>query len=225
MRWRPNWPPTREPEEAETDEQVGEDREIEPASAHTAFEGFSPWRASASSAGVVDDEESPQKETDPSNQFMPSSKDLMGRVWAEDFLHSDKSPDETIIEPQDALSPLTHSAQYVTNVREEAIPSVATPAAENNSPAEPVEVAEPSGIDPVQPEPNPSSGVSDWRSAFTKAPEEAVQIVESPSLSMSPWRMSTPPVQSTRRGDFAEAANISDQLTAPEVQSPVGHRY
>jgi CheY-like chemotaxis protein len=201
-------PSTRATDEPETE--VGEDREIEPASAHTAFEGFSPWRASAASAGVVEEEEA----VEPSNQFMPSSKDLMGRVWAIDSLDADKSPDETVVEPRDGISPLTHSAQHVTTVREETSEAVETPAEETNA------AAGQSAIEDEQPEARQSAGVSDWRSALTQAPEEAAQIVESPAPSMSPWRMSTPPVESAQRDNFAEAASFSDDLNAPEHQSP-----
>jgi CheY-like chemotaxis protein len=211
-------PTMRKQAEPETDQEVGDDREIQPASAHTAFEGFSPWRASAASAGVVE-EEAPQSDIDASNQFMPASKDLMGRVWDLEPSLADKSPDETVIEPLDGISPLTHSAQHVTSVRPEINHIAETPAAETSTVTEQSEIVEPSAIEDGKAEPNHRSGVSDWRSAFTQAPEEAAQIVESPAPPMSPWRMSTPPVESAQRDNFSDLTSFSDDLKAPPVQS------
>jgi len=190
--------PMRKLGEPVTDDEVGEDREIQPASAHTAFEGFSPWRASASSAGVVEEEEtpaqSPVQPTEQPNQFMLSPKDLMGRVWEVDPALMDQSPDETVIEKRDDMSPLTHSAQHVTSVRSDtssvAEISEALPEAASSN-----EVSEP--------EPSESSRVSDWRSAFTQAKEEAAQIVESSTPSLSPWSMPTAPSE-TSQSDHAE---------------------
>jgi hypothetical protein len=212
-------PMMRKRSEPETEEEVGEDRDIEPASAHTAFEGFSPWRASASSAGVVEEEEtSAQPASEPAaeqeNQFMPSPRDLMGRVWEIDPTLVDKSPEETVIDPRDEISQLTHSIQHVTSVREETEASVETPAAtESNEPAEPEQDA--------------NSKVSDWRSAFAQVPEEAAQIVEAPALSMAPWKMSTPPAenfQSDRLSDaasFAEVSSVAEVESAPEAEAAV----
>ena len=213
-------PPMHKLGEPQTDEEVGEDREIQPASAHGAFEGLSPWRANASSAGVVDEEDTSQQATEPSNQFMPSSKDLIGRAWPADPSHTDQSPDETMVEPGDGISPLTHSAQHITTVRKRDSETVNTPhASEVNTFGEPNEVAEPSAIEDGQPAPNQSSGASDWRSAFPQAPEIAAQIVESTSPSMSPWRMSAPPAESIQRDNFGEATNVSEDLKASEIQS------
>jgi CheY-like chemotaxis protein len=212
-------PSTRELIESEAEQEVGEDREIQPASAHTAFEGFSPWRASAASAGVVEEEEAPAHHADPSNQVTPSSKDLMGRSWDQEPALEDRSPDETVIEPLEGISPLTHSARHVTNTHQDVSDIAETPAAETNIVAEQSEVAEQSAAQNGQPEPSQSSGVSDWRSAFTQAPEEATKIVETPVPSMAPWRMSTSPVESDKRDNFAEPASFSDDLKSPAVHS------
>lgn len=215
-------PPMRKLTEPVTDETVGEDREIQPASAHTAFEGFSPWRASASSAGVVE-EEAPPQSTEPANQFTDSPKDLMGRVWEIDP-NSDKSPEETIIESDDDISPLTHSAQHVTNVRSEASAAVETPEAAATDTASAVETSET--------EPSENSRVSDWRSAFKQSPEEAAQIVESPLQSTSPWKIPGTPVETLLSDRAVEAegaqeveaanevASSSEILSAAEVEAP-----
>jgi CheY-like chemotaxis protein len=201
----------------EAEESVGADRDIEPASAHTAFEGFSPWRASASSAGVVEEEEtttqqSPEPAEEQENQFMPSPKDLMGRVWEIDPTMADKSPEETVIEPRDEISPLTHSMQHVTSVREEAEAAVGTPAA--------VELNE-----PAEPEPDTNTKATDWRSAFAQVPEEAAQIVEAPALSMAPWKMSTPPAENfqadrlSEAASFAEVSSVAEDSSTAEISS------
>ena len=140
-------PPMRKLGEPVSEEEVGEDREIQPASAHTAFEGFSPWRASASSAGVVEEEETTEHAAEQPNQFMPSPKDLEGRVWEVDTTLADRSPDETVIEPRDVMSPLTHSAQHITTVRESEDAQVAIPAA-----------TEPAAVD--EPEPSENTRIS-----------------------------------------------------------------
>jgi len=217
-------PPMHKLGEPEVEEQVGEDRDIQPASAHTAFEGFSPWRASASSAGVVEEEEtSSQQASQPAaeqeNQFMPSPKDLMGRVWEIDPTMADKSPEETVIEARDEISPLTHSIQHVTSVREEAEAAVETPAATESN-------------EPSAPEQDTDSKASDWRSGFAQVPEEAAQIVETPAPSLSPWRMSTPPAENfqgdrlSEASSFAEVSSVAEDSStaenssAPEIEAP-----
>lgn len=192
-------PPMRKLGEPVTEEEVGEDREIQPASGHTAFEGFSPWRASASSAGVVEEEETTEHAAGQPNQFMPSPKDLEGRVWEVDPTLADKSPDETVIEPRDVMSPLTHSAQHITTVRESENAQVAIPAA-----------PEPAVVD--EPESNESSRVSDWRSAFTRAPKEAAHTVESAGPSLSPWSLPKPAVE-TVQGDRVEEASSGAEVS------------
>ncbi len=92
----------------------------------------------------------------------------MGRVWEIDTV-AERSPDETVVESGDQISPLTHSAQHVTSVREEAVPAAEAPV-----------VAEPAS--------GAHSEVSDWRSAFPQETEKAAEIIESPEPSMSPWR-------------------------------------
>ncbi len=195
----------------ETEEAIGEDRDIEPASAHTAFEGFSPWRASASSAGVVEDEETTtqpaqQPATEEENQFMPSPKDLMGRVWEIDPSLDDKSPEETVVEKRDEISPLTHSMQHVTSVREEAEAAAETPAVEESN-------------EPVEPESDTNTKATDWRSAFAQVPEEAAQIVEAPALSMAPWKMSTPPAENFQSDRLADAASFAEVSSVAEIES------
>ena len=201
----------------ETEEAVGEDRDIEPASAHTAFEGFSPWRASASSAGVAEEEETTTQQTsepvtEQENQFMPSPKDLMGRVWEIDPSLVDKSPEETVIDPRDAVSPLTHSVQHVTSAREEAATAVETPAVEESN-------------EPAAPEQDTNTRAADWRSAFAQVPEEAAQIVEKPAFSMAPWKMSTPPAENfqsdrlSEAASFAEVSSVADDSSTAEVSS------
>jgi CheY-like chemotaxis protein len=202
-------PPMRKLGEPVTEEEVGEDREIQPASAHTAFEGFSPWRASASSAGVVEEEETADHAAEQPNQFMPSPKDLMGRVWEVDTTLADKSPDETVIEPRDAMSPLTHSAQHITTVRESGDAQVAIP-------AEP----EPAAID--EPEPIESQRVSDWRSAFAKAPEETAKVVESAAPSLSPWSLPTTPAAETVQNDAVAEVSSASEISSVEENSSVG---
>ncbi len=198
-------PPMRKLGEPVSEEEVGEDREIQPASAHTAFEGFSPWRASASSAAVVEEEETTEHAAEQPNQFMPSPKDLEGRAWEVDPTLADKSPDETVIEPRDVVSPLTHSAQHITTVRESDGAPVAVPAA-----------PEPAAID--EPEPSESSPVSDSRSAFTKAPGEAAQIVEPAAPSLSPWSLPTTPVAETvPTHSVEEVSSASETFSVEEV--------
>jgi CheY-like chemotaxis protein len=173
-------------DESETEKEAGEDRKTDAASPFSAFEGFTAWRASASSAEIVEEEEAATTE----NQFMPSSKDLMGRVWemAPELL--EKSPDETVVEPLDEISPLTHSAQRITAVRGES-----SDLAQPSAPVESKDVAET--------EHAKSPGGSDWRSAFAQFPGQHEQIVDSPAPSMSPWRISTPPAE-TVQNDGAE---------------------
>jgi CheY-like chemotaxis protein len=197
----------------EAGEAIGEDRDIEPASAHTAFEGFSPWRASASSAGVVDEEETSTQPaqapaTEQENQFMPSPKDLMGRVWEIDPSMDDKSPEETVIEPRDEISPLTHSMQHVTSVRGQAETAVETPPVEESS-------------EPAEPEEDKNSRVSDWRLAFAQVPEEAAKIVEAPAPSMAPWKMSTPPAENFQSDRLSEAASFAEVSSVAEVETAV----
>jgi CheY-like chemotaxis protein len=195
----------------EAEESIGEDRDIEPASAHTAFEGFSPWRASASSAGVVEEEETAtqpkqQPATEEENQFMPSPKDLMGRVWEIDPTLVDKSPEETVIDPRDEISPLTQSIQHVTSVRQEASAAVETPAVEESN-------------EPAEPESDTNTKATDWRSAFAQVPEEAAQIVEAPALSMAPWKMSTPPAENFQSDRLTDAASFAEVSSVAEVES------
>jgi CheY-like chemotaxis protein len=195
----------------ETDEAVGEDRDIEPASAHTAFEGFSPWRASASSAGVVEEEETStqpaqQPATEEENQFMPSPKDLMGRVWEIDPTLVDKSPEETVIDPRDEISPLTQSIQHVTSVREAAEAAAETPVVTETN-------------EPEESEPHTNSKAADWRTAFAQVPEAAAQIVEAPALSLAPWKMSTPPAENFQSDRLSEAASFAEVSSAAEAES------
>jgi CheY-like chemotaxis protein len=194
----------------EAEEAIGEDRDIEPASAHTAFEGFSPWRASASSAGVVEEEETstqpaPERAAEQENQFMPSSKELMGRVWEIDPTLVDKSPEETVIDPRDEISPLTQSIQHVTSVRQEAAAAVETPAVEESG-------------GPAAEENDTNSKAADWRSAFAQIPEAAAQIVEKPALSMAPWKMSTPPAENFQSDRLSEAASFAEVSSVGEVE-------
>jgi CheY-like chemotaxis protein len=197
----------------EAEKAIGEDRDIEPASAHTAFEGFSPWRASASSAGVVEEEETPtqpasQQAPDQENHFMPSPKDLMGRVWEIDPTLVDKSPEETVIDPRDEISPLTQSIQHVTST---SAPEGSEAAVETPATAESNETAEP--------EQDTNSKVSDWRSAFAQVPEEAAQIVESPAHSMAPWKMSTAPAENSQSDRLSEAASFAEVSSALENET------
>jgi CheY-like chemotaxis protein len=196
-------PPMRKLGEPVVDEVIDEDREIQPASAHTAFEGFSPWRATASSAGVVEEEETPAQSTEEPNQFMPSPKDLMGRVWEIDTA-SDKSPEETIIEPHDDISPLTHSSQHVTSVRSEA-----SSAAEISD--------APSTVENSEPEQDQSSRVSDWRSAFSQTKEESAQIVESSTASLSPWSLPGAHAQTLQSEHAEEVATAEPVVSVSEV--------
>jgi CheY-like chemotaxis protein len=152
-----------------------------PAGSHSAFEGFTPWRASATS--VVSEEEEPAPQP---NQYMPSTKDLMGRGWEDDPALAEKSPDETIIESGAEFSSLTHSVAHTTNVREEA-----SPVAEQKAPAEPSVVEEsgepvPAAVAP-EPEPEAESRVSDWRSVFHRPPATPEQDNHNHESSMSPW--------------------------------------
>jgi len=169
---------------------VEAEHEIQDAPAHSAFEGFSAWRPRASSAPVTEDEEA----TEPRNQFTPSNRDLMGRVWEVDPSIADQSPDETVIEPRDDLSPLTQSAQHVTSARDESGAAVETSAA-------------------PKPEPEASSRVSDWRSAFTQAPEQAAQIVKPAPLSMSAWRKFTSPAEPIENERNAASASALESET------------
>ena len=198
-------PPMRKLGEPVVDDEIAEDREIQPASAHTAFEGFSPWRASASSAGVVEEEETSAQSTEEPNQSAPSSNEPMGRVWEIDP-NSDKSPEETIIEPHDDISPLTHSSQHVTSVRSDASMSA--------------EIAEaPSEGAVSEAEPSESSRVSDWRSAFAQAKEESAQIVESSTPSMSPWSMPTAPAETFQKDHVEEVVATEHTASATVVEA------
>lgn len=204
-------PPIFKVPKPETNEQVGEDRDIEPASAHTAFEGFSPWRASASSAGVVEEEETSAQQvtetaTEQENQFMPSPKDLMGRVWEIDPTLVDKSPEETVIDPRDEISPLTQSIQHVTSVREAAEVAAETPVATEAN-------------EPEQSESDTNSKAADWRTAFAQVPEAAAQIVEAPALSLAPWKMSTPAAENFQSERLSETDSIAEVSSVAEVGS------
>jgi CheY-like chemotaxis protein len=195
--------PMRKLGEPVVDDGNEEDREIQPASAHSAFEGFSPWRASASSAGVVEEEETPAQAIEEPNELPPPSKELMGRVWEIDP-NSDKSPEETIIEPHDDISPLTHSSQHVTTVR-----SDSSAAAETSEVIPSAEVSET--------EPSEASRVSDWRSAFAQAKEESAQIVESSAPSMSPWSMPAAPAEAFQSEQIEEVAAAETAGSGSEI--------
>jgi len=168
------------------------DREIQPVTSHSAFEGLSTWRGGAGGA-IISEEEEP---TEQSNQFMPSTKDLMGRVWEVDPTLADQSPDETVIESRAEVSPLTHSIPHVTNARNVSDTVIektdsdsfaqAGVAAESESAVESENV--------TQTEPTADSRVSDWRSAFTHAPEQSAPVIDSSSASMSPWGQFSPAV-------------------------------
>jgi CheY-like chemotaxis protein len=181
-------PPMRKSGEPETEEE----HDIQPASAHSAFEGFSPWRAKASSAPIVEDEETSEQ----ANQFTPSNSDAMGRVWEIDTV-AERSPDETVVESGDQISPLTHSAQHVTSVREEAVPAAEAPV-----------VAEPAS--------GAHSEVSDWRSAFPQETEKAAEIIESPEPSMSPWRPFDSPVEESKNDHAGDESVVLEQSVSAD---------
>jgi CheY-like chemotaxis protein len=185
------------------------DHESEPASAHTGFEGFTPWRSSVPESVTTEEDESAEV----SNQFMPSTKDLMGRVWDVDPSLADVSPDETVIESRLEMSPLTHSTQHVTSVREESEAAVETPAAPDADAATQFdEVAE---VEPAAAE----SRIFDWRSAFTKSPEPAADVVEATSAaSMSPWSQVSSPAEAVREESSANAPSVVEHESAVEPE-------
>lgn len=179
-----------------------------PAGSHSAFEGFTPWRASATN--VVSEEEPAAQP----NQYMPSTKDLMGRRWEDDPALAEKSPDETIVESGAEFSSLTHSVAHTTNVREDASPVV-----EQKASAEPTAVEELSGpaLSAVAPEPEPEAEarVSDWRSVFHRPPATPEQDNHNHEASMSPWEQ----FASKSNATHSEESSATPLIAEPETNT------
>jgi CheY-like chemotaxis protein len=185
------------------------DREVQPVTSHSVFEGLSTWLGGAPNAIISEEDES----TEQPNQFMPSTKDLMGRVWELDPSLAKQSPDETVIEPRAEVSPLTHSIPHVTNARNVSDTIIENTDLSSVDDAD-IVVESDSTVEPenaVETEPTSDSRVSDWRSAFTQVHEQTAQVIDSSSASTSSWRQFSShiaPVHGNHTSETSSAAEL-----------------